>query len=414
MNKLINWYSGLNIYYKLAPFLVLYTTICLLFSRDKLLQDEERYLWFAENLLQGFFSPPRPDINLWNGPGYPALLATFMFFKVPVIGLRLVNGVLLYFSLVFTYKTLSFYSVKKTALVYTILLGLYYPIFQYPPLIMSEILAWFFISLICFLLVKTYKQEKFSFKLIILSALSLAYLVMTKVIFGYVILAMSFVSVVMFLIPMFRPLAKKSFLIFAFSFVFCLPWLFYTYSITGKPFYWANSGNMSLYTMSTPYEGEVGDWYTMTNLQKNPNHTAFIDSISQLTAIERDAAFRKQAIENIKNYPKKYFFNWIYNTSRLLFFPSDSAPKTIFAYHAFIPNMFMVVFIVISLLINVIYVRKVPPEIMVLLLLILIYLSGSSLLSAYRRMFYITMPFWALYFSYIYHHILSIRIRKEL
>jgi len=148
MNKLINWYGRLNIYYQLAPFLVLYAAICFLFSSDKLFQDEERYLWFAGNLLQGFFSPPMPDINLWSGPGYPALLASFMFLEVPLIGLRLINSALLYFSLLFTFKTLRFYSVKKTALIYTILLGSYFPIFRLLPMAMTECLAWLLISLL--------------------------------------------------------------------------------------------------------------------------------------------------------------------------------------------------------------------------------------------------------------------------
>lgn len=413
MKKVINWYLGLNIFCKLIPFLLFYSALSLLFGKEKLIQDEERYVLFAENLLKGFFSPPLPNIDLWNGPGYPALLASFMFFKVPVAGLRLINGVLLYLSLIFTYRTISMYSSEKTALSYTVILGLYFPIFQYPPLLYSESLAWFLISLIILSAVKTYRQKDIEWKYVLLSALSLAYLAMTKIIFGYVIFAMLFASILMFIIPKFQPLAKKNTLVFAVSFVFCLPWLFYTYSITGKPFYWANSGNMSLYTMSTPFENEVGDWYTITDLQLNPNHKGFIDSVIKLTPLQRDDAFKAQAIKNIRNHPKKYFFNWIYNTNRLLFFPSASAPKTIFAYHAFIPNMFVFVFIVITLLIGGFYYKRIPPELLVLLLFILIYLFGSTLLSTYRRMFYITMPFWIVYFSYIFNSIVSIKIRKN-
>lgn len=31
--------------------------------------DEGRYYTFAQNLLNGFYSPPAPNIDLWGGPG---------------------------------------------------------------------------------------------------------------------------------------------------------------------------------------------------------------------------------------------------------------------------------------------------------------------------------------------------------
>jgi hypothetical protein len=43
------------------------------FSPD-CIADECRYISFAENLLNGFYSPPSPNINLWSGPGFPIIL----------------------------------------------------------------------------------------------------------------------------------------------------------------------------------------------------------------------------------------------------------------------------------------------------------------------------------------------------
>lgn len=124
MKKLTNLYSGLNIYYKLTPFLLLYLIICIVFAPHENIGDEGRYLYFANNLLSGFYSPPSPEFNLWNGPGYPFFLAPFMFFKLPLLALRLLNGFLLYFSLIISYKTLSIYSSKRSAFLYIVLLGL--------------------------------------------------------------------------------------------------------------------------------------------------------------------------------------------------------------------------------------------------------------------------------------------------
>ncbi|HNX79917.1 MAG TPA: hypothetical protein PKJ24_08535, partial [Prolixibacteraceae bacterium] len=69
MKKPITWYSGLNIYYKLIPFLLLYFAICIVYAQTKLYGDEARYLRFAHNILHGFYSPPYPDIDIWSGPG---------------------------------------------------------------------------------------------------------------------------------------------------------------------------------------------------------------------------------------------------------------------------------------------------------------------------------------------------------
>jgi len=405
---------GLNPYLLFLPFLFLYIAIILAFSKNAFQGDEGRYIFFAKNLLHGYYSPPPPDINLWNGPGYPLLIAPFMFFKLPLIVLRLFNGLLLYLSLIISYKTVSMYSSKKSAFLSTILLGLYFPIFQMLPLILTEVLTWFLITLLCFLFAKSFNKKIISWKLLFLTTFLLAFLAMTKVIFGYVILSMIFVSIFMLVFPQFRSSAKKSTLIFLLSFVFCLPWLLYTYNLTNNFFYWTNSGSMSLYTMSTPYENELGDWSSSVELNLNPNHKVFIDSISNLNALQRDKAFKKKAIENIYNHPKKYFSNWTANIGRLVFsYPYSYGEQTIKTYFTIIPNMFVIVFILLAAVIGIVRYNKLPIELILLLLFILIYLFGSSLVSAYRRMFYITIPFWILFLSYVFTNLITIKFRKK-
>lgn len=286
--------------------------------------------------------------------------------------------------------------------------------FQMLPLIITESLTWFLISLICFLFIKNYRLNAISWKLIFFTAFSIACLVMTKVIFGYVIFIMLFVSLFMFLLPDFHSSAKKSTLIFLMSFIFCLPWLIYTYSLTNKVFYWTNSGSMALYTMSTPYANELGDWKSSDELLLNSNHKVFIDSISKLTSLERDKAYKAAAIKNIKNHPGKYFHNWIANVGRLLFsYPFSNAGQTIKSYFTIIPNMFVVVLLILIFPVCIIQYKKFPEELILLLLFILIYLFGSTLISAYRRMFYITMPFWILLISYVFNNLISIKIKQN-
>jgi 4-amino-4-deoxy-L-arabinose transferase-like glycosyltransferase len=412
MKNLLKRFSEINIFFRLSPFLLLYLIICISFATNEFTGDEERYVQFAHNLLNGFYAPSHTDVFLWNGPGYPLLIASFLFFKLPLLTLKLLNAVLLYVSLIISYQTFNFYSSKKNSLVFTILLGLYFPIFEMIPFLLTETLTWFLISLICFLFIKVYKQKNISWKLILLAALAIAYLAMTKVIFGYVILLMIFASAFMFLLPQFRKSAKKSILVFALSMIFCLPWLIYTYGLTGKVFYWTNSGNMSLYTMSTPYSNELGDWSREDSLSLNPNHKAFMDSISTLSPLQKDAAYKNAALNNIKNHSKKYFSNWIANIGRLLFsYPYSNKQQSINTYFTFLPDMFIVVIITLTFSISIIHYKRFPEGMIFLLLFIFIYLFGCSLVSAYRRMFYITMPFWFLYFSYFFDRIVSIKIR---
>jgi hypothetical protein len=369
---------------------------------------------FAKNLTNGFFSPPYPEINLWNGPGYPLLIAPFIYFKSPLLLLRLLNGFLLYLSLIISFKTLSFYSSKKRAFFFTIILGLYYPIFTDLPIIWTECLTWFFISLVSNLFLKNYLQKNIEWMFIVLSGLSIACLAMTKVIFGYVIIFMFFFSLFLCLIPKYKLFAKKSVLIFFISFFFCLPWLFYTFKLTNKLFYWTNSAGMSLYTMSTPFEGELGDWNRLEKLRVNPNHSAFIDSISNLDGLEEDKAYKKKALINIKNHPNKYIENWFANIGRLFFsYPFSEKKQSLDTYFTFIPNMFIIVIIVFAIIGSFINYKKFPEGLFFIFMFIFIYLSGSSLVSAYRRMFYVTMPFWFVFISYFFTNIITIKIKKD-
>lgn len=412
MREVKKWYSGLNIYFRLLPFLFLYTLICILLSENKLVYDEIRYMMFAKNLLDGFYSRPYPDYSLWNGPGYPIFIVPFVFLKLPLLAIKLLNAVLLYFSLIISFRIFTLYASEKASFVFTILLGFYFLIYEQIPYIYTECLTWFLITLVSYLFLKNYQQKTLSWKLVVITSFSIAYLAMTKIIFGYVIEIMLFISLFALLLPPARHTAKKSFLIFSFSFIFCLPWLFYTYHITHQPFYWGNSGSMSLYTMSSPYPDELGNWMTVPHLSASSNHKAFMDSISRLGSLQQDNAYKKAAVENIEHFPKKYLFNWMNNVGRLLFsFPTSDAPQAITNYYTIIPNMLIVFFIIFSFILCILNYKSVPNEIIFLLIFILIYLFGSSLVSAYRRMFYITIPFWYFFVLFALNNFVSLKIK---
>jgi hypothetical protein len=166
--------------------------------------------------------------------------------------------------------------------------------------------------------------------------------------------------------------------------------------------------------MSSPFPNELGDWATLKTLSTSPNHKNFMDSISNLTSLQKDEAYKSAAILNIKHNPGKYFVNWLCNIGRLLFsFPSSNAPQALTNFYTIVPNMFIFFFMVFSFAVCILNSKKVPQEVILLLILICVYLFGSSLVSAYRRMFYITMPFWAFFISYTLDNFVCLRIKKH-
>ena len=149
-------------------------------------------------------------------------------------------------------------------------------------------------------------------------------------------------------------------------------------------------------------------------MERNTRHAAFIDSVTQLKPLERDEAFREAAIKNIKHHPKKYVSNWIANVGRLLFsYPYSYKSQYIYTFWTLVPNMFIVVILVLLVPLSVVYYNRFPKGILLLLLFFLVYLFGSTLVSAFRRMFYVTLPFWFLFVSFTLSHIVELRIRKR-
>ena len=74
--------------------------------------DQGRYLMFAENITNGYYTKSHIHYNLWNGPGYPLVLAIFKFFEPPLILYRLLNAVFLTFTVYFVSKFLYCEKIK--------------------------------------------------------------------------------------------------------------------------------------------------------------------------------------------------------------------------------------------------------------------------------------------------------------
>lgn len=399
-------------YLSLLPFLVLYLLIVIFQNSDSLVGDESRYIQFAQNLLNGFYSPPPPDINLWNGPGYPFFLVPFVKLGIPPLFIRMSNAFMLYGALLLFNKSLSSFVNNRHSFHFTLIFACYYMPFKSLPFILTETLTLLLISCITLLVIRYFSADEISRrrKLSIVLIIVLSFLVMTKVVFGMVILVASGMFLLIYFVSKNKHYIKAC-LILLTSFALCLPYLAYTYSLTGKLFYWSNAAGMSAYWMSTPAKREYGNWHndSLTSPPLDPeslailrsNHKKAYQEIYSYKGVQRDEAFKEYAIRNVKENPAKYFQNWLANWSRLFFnYPVSYVPfhsGTMLNLMANLPILFLIIFSSILTLKNR---SKLPFAFTFLLCLFGIYLVASSFLSAYDRMFYILSPVFMLWIVY--------------
>jgi 4-amino-4-deoxy-L-arabinose transferase-like glycosyltransferase len=408
-----------NPYLLFSPFLLFYVLFVLFLHSNIISGDEHRYIFYAHNLLNGFYSPPAPDIVLTSGPGYPIILMPFIALHLPKICMALMNAVFHYLTIIFLFKTLQqFVSYKKT-LIFSLFWACYYVAYQKIFLVNTEIFTMFLISLFIFYLVKAFNKTGFkeTKKYIFLSGIILGFIVLTKVIFGLVVSLMILGSGLLLIIKRNVINYRKGVIILIIAFATFLPYLIYTYHITDRVFYWG-TGSDNLYWMSTPYAGEYGDWkgpLTLNPLEYGnynipgaddtliAHHQKDYDEIYKLKGgLEQDDAFKKIAINNIKSHPFKYAQNIFFNIGRIVFhYPFSYAvqrPKPLFVMPI---NGIIFTLIIICLFPTLINWRKIIFPIRFMLFLAFLYLGGSALLSAETRMFTIIVPILLFWIAYI-------------
>lgn len=398
-----------KVFVQFLPFLVIYVVITIFLNKDTLIGDENRYDYFATNLTHGYYSLPMPNADFTNGPGYPIVLALFYIIKSPFIVIKLFNAVLLYLSVVLIYLAARKYASKSYSLALSLVFACYFPFYQYLPMVLSEIISVFLLCLFFYLIIHYHNNKSF-LKRILFPSMVLGFLVLTKIAFSYISIVAFFI-----LLALRRLMKDKSYVnylkVIGLALVFCIPYLVYTHSITGKLFYWGGSMD-TMYWMSSPHKTDLGDW-NPADLRGNPdlikNHQAFFDSIQHFNSIEKDAAFQAKAIQNIKNHPSAFVKNVYANVGRMFFnYPfSADRHKDLWGFdlmYMFI-NMFFVVALFVLIGLSVFNFNKLSSEVLFPIIFILIYLAVSSIASAEKRMFFPAIPLiviWLAYFSGMY------------
>jgi hypothetical protein len=413
-----------NPYILFSPFLLFFVVIVIKLRTDFLIADENRYFQFALNLLQGFYSPPPPNINLWNGPGYPIILAIFIALHLPVIYITLANAVFQYLSIIFLFKTIEQFTSFRTTVLFSFFWAFYYIAYEQLPRLYTESFTLFLFSALILFLTKSFNKP--SKKYIYLSGFLLGFLALTKVILGYVMLIMLLAIIILWIANRNSANYKKSAFILLIAFFVTFPYLFYTYNLTGRFFYWSNASGQCLYWLSTPYEGEFGEWnsdaYT-ANCGNDPvilcnaellrqHHQKDFAEIDKYVGVERDDVMKKIAFRNIKEYPVKFLKNWVANVSRLLFgIPASYFYQRLQTLLRILPNAILLTFMIFCLIPTILNWKNLDYSLRFILMLLFFYLSASSFACAFPRQFYVIVPLLLFWISFITERSLKLNLR---
>ena len=410
-----------------SPFLILFIIVAFIFPTIGRSGDEVKYLELAENLVHGFFSPPPPNVNLGNGPGYSILLMPFIALHLPLITITLMNSVFCYLSIVLLFKVLLQVTTFNKSLIFSFFWGCYVNLYKWIPLIYTEILAPFLIILLIFCLQNAFKIEDIRKRkrYIFLSGFVMGYMVLVKPVFGYVLLFMLAGSAFLWIIKRQSLNYQKGIIILLIAFATSLPYLIYTYNLTGRILYWGSSGGNNLYWMSAPYEEEYGSWmtYPSDSVDKKRFYAGGIDSIflrhqadfeeiNKYTGAEQDDAFKKIAVKNIKSHPVKFIKNCFSNIGRILFnYPYSYTPQKPTTLLWLPQNGLIILLALFSLIPTVINWQKIPYPIRFMLFFVLLYLGASVLGSAENRMFNMAVPVLLIWIAFILQKTIKVSLK---
>lgn len=440
-----NYKFNKNPYILFLPFLILYIIIIIIFAYDANFGDEIRYITYAKNLTHGFYSLPFPHIDLGNGPGYPLIITPLVAFNAPLVLIKLMNAFFLYFSVIFLFKALQQILSYKFSLVFSIIWALYPNNFELIIYTLPEIFTPSLIVILIFAMIKAFKsaETKNTRKYLFLAGFTFGYLILTKPVFGYVMIVLLLSMLVLWISNTRSINYKKTITVILVAFIINIPYLAYTYHLTGKLFYWSSFGGNNLYWMSTPYPEEYGSYYQFpftdspdripgSKEQIKLNHQKDFEKLLENPkvreaniingqvqdglsyGITQDELLKKIAIQNIKSHPLKFLQNCISNAGRILFnYPGSYVLQKPSTLKRLPVNGTLVVLALFCLIPTLVNWKKLFFPIRFLLFLSLIYLGGSLLGTAEPRMFTVIVPILLLWIAYILFKTVRVKLKFE-
>ena len=378
----------------LLPLLAVYLAAWAFFPERP--DDEASYVVLAERLTEGFYvtgdddailnaDPGSPD--LWFGPGLPVLIAPLVAVDAPLWALRLTSVFVLFGAVLLMYVLARERWGPHVGLVAAYALGLYVPFLGLLSNLHSEVLAVLFVVVGMLGLARFLDRGGGAW--LAVGGVGLAGLALTRVAYGWVLTIALLVLALWWLAARSRS-AGRAAAVVALSLALCVPWLAYTHAKTDRIFVWGNSGSLSLYWMTSPHEGDLGDWHQAHLVFSDPAlrpHREFFESLRGLPLAEQNAEIEREALRNIADHPAAYAENVLANVSRMLFNSpySRTLQQTNDVFYA-LPNAILLGAALLSALVLVPRRRTLPPEAGVFALLAATAFGLHVLVSAYPRM----------------------------
>jgi len=418
-NSILSFVSRQSPWLVFLPFLVLWLAMAVsMHDNSRLVGDEVRYWGFAENLLHGHFHDKNGDRFLWSGPGYSLTLVPFRAINAPLWIPKAMNALYFFLAAILFFRFLMGYFSRAKSYLIALLFCCYYPLYaEALPSLMTEALTILLIMGLLYTIGRLVRHPKPGWKQCLVPAALWAYLVLTKVAFGYVVFLLAGILLVAWL----RNRKHRKLLLLTktlgLTLVFLLPYLTYTFVLTNRPLYFSNSGGLSLYWMSSPYAEELGDWHG-PSLKEHPklmeHHGAFFASIEDLDPVAKDAALKRQAIANIKAHPKKFLLNCVSNVGRTFFsYPLSYLQPSNGIYYYLVPNIFLIVLGGLFLWPTLFRHKNYPTEMLVLLAFMFIYLAELTIVSSYPRFFFLMIPVLLWWIGYSLDRFVSLKFEQE-
>jgi len=361
--------------------MTLSSVITIVFHSSELIGDEGRYLEFANNLNKGYYSPSGPARTLRNGPGYPLLIYPFTLLLGNGRYAVILNPIMYTLSVYILYKLLLLFSPPKQALITSYLFLLYWPIWISLPFLLTEIYSIFLVIVISFFI--TTGLTKLNPKYMIVGGLFYSALILTKPIFVYVLYGLLLLCVVIHIFN--RKFHAKNYIyIFIISaIILSHSYLIYTYSISGKPFYWLNQST-TLWSMTALEEDELGS--NIGHTFRQSNYPRIYETIEGMDQLQQDSVYKHIAILNIKSNPKKYIHNWLCNLSRYMInTPYSHTQQKLTTLFYIVPNSILILLFFGALWRQFHSSKSTPSYIYLFISIIFIYSFGSTLVSASTR-----------------------------
>jgi hypothetical protein len=308
-----------------APLLVFYVVVCAIAQPGPdPVRDEPDLLAAAARLLDGHLVPVGPVSDprayLWHGPGLVALLAPLVALHLPLAAIRFVDPVLMGCAALLFHRLLRLRIGAGASLSWTYAFGFYVPFLSVVPELHKEPLS--ILLVVAGMLALTGGLASGRRLPLIAAGLCIAALTMVRLEYGWVAIVLLAAATLWWVVRRRSVTASRLMMVAAVAVVACVPWLAYTYRLTGHPVYWGTSSGLSLFWMSPTQPGETGQWHEPSTVARDPALAAvrpLFRRLETLDPVRSDRELRRQAIANIRARPAQYVRNLVANAGRLFF-----------------------------------------------------------------------------------------------